>query len=70
MDKNIKGGYFPRNSSTGSIFIFIFLVINYFFEQHNENLPVTSCKPQFTQKHLSPCQFHDHNKEKETKLYP
>ena len=47
----------------------IFLVISYFFEQHNEKVPVTSGKPQFTQKHLSPCQIHDHSKEKVTKLY-
>ena len=45
-----------------------FLVIDFFLLQHNENIPVTSRKPQFTQKRLSPNQFHDHNKEKVTKL--
>ena len=34
-----------------------------------EKVPVTSRKPKFTQKHLSPCQIHDHSKEKVTKLY-
>ena len=30
---------------------------------------ISGRKPQFTQKHLSPFQIHDHNKEKVTKLY-
>ena len=66
-----KGGLFPGNSCTESILKgrVIFLVINYFFKQHTENVPISNRKPQFTLKHLSPCQFHDHNKEKVTKLY-
>ena len=70
MDKSIKKGYF-QETPVQDQFLYgrvIFLII-FFFEQHNEKIPVTSRKPQFTQKHLSPCQIHDHNKEKVTKLY-
>ena len=67
----MKGGYF-RESPVRDQFYRVgafFLVLNYFSQQHNENIPVTSRKPQFTQKHLSPCQIHNHNKEMVTKLY-
>ena len=66
MNKCIKEGYFQESILKGGV---IFLVINYFFKQHTENVPISNRKPQFTLKHLSPCQFHDHNKEKVTKLY-
>ena len=31
---------------------------------------ISSHKPQLTQKHLSPCQIHDHNKEKGDQALP
>ena len=62
MDKSIKKGYL-QETPVQDQFLYgrvIFFVINYFLEQHDERIPVTSRKPQFTQKHLSPCQIHDH----------
>ena len=66
MDKSIKEGYF-QEIPVRDQFLWgrgIFLVLNYFSYQHNENISVTSRKPQLTQKHLSPCQIHNHNKKK------
>ena len=62
MAKSIKKGYLQENPVQDQ-FLYgrvIFFVFNYFFEQHDERIPVTSRKPQFTQKHLSPYQIHDH----------
>ena len=62
MDKSIKKGYFQKTPVQDQFLQgrVLFFVINYFFLQHDEMIPVTSRKPQFTQKHLSPCQIHDH----------
>ena len=60
MNKSIKEGYFQESPVRDEFYRVIFLVLNFFFQ----NIPVTSRKPQFTQKHLSPCQIHDHNKKK------